>query len=201
MIISSYLWLTCLFSIIPIPFFCALHVNIILSGHPAFLYEIIIWLGANNKEDITSRTDLDIIPLNIKSTDGIIESESALNRLFLLKQMHHITQYIMTSSESPIRYNTNPSSDHHPNHVLGIFIIMNAKHPNLPICSVISANLLFHLLLNSSLFLTAKIILGIIIIATKAIPKILTYSIPMLCVRLSGYFYPWRLLLPADSFL
>ena len=33
---------------------------------------------------------------------------------------------------STIRYSANASSDHHPNQVPGILIIMNPKHPNLP---------------------------------------------------------------------
>ncbi len=45
---------------------------------------------------------------------------------------------------STIRYTANASSDHHPNQVPGILIIMNPKQPNLPTCSVTSTYLLFH---------------------------------------------------------
>ena len=68
---------------------------------------------------------------------------------------------------STIRYSANASSDHHPNQVPGILIIMNPKQPNLPTCSVTSTYLLFHLLSNPSLHLIANTTLGIIMTAIK----------------------------------
>ena len=61
---------------------------------------------------------------------------------------------------STIRYSANASSDHHPNQVPGILIIMNPKQPNLSTCSVTSTYLLFHLLSNPSLHLIANINIG-----------------------------------------
>ena len=58
----------------------------------AFLYESMIWLGAKIIDVIISSTDRLIIPLNRNSTDGIIESASALKTLLFLKQMIHIRQ-------------------------------------------------------------------------------------------------------------
>lgn len=78
---------------------------------------------------------------------------------------------------STIRYSANASSDHHPNQVLGILIIMNPKQPNLPTCSVTSTYLLFHLLSNPSLHLIANTTLGIIMTAIKISPKTLNHSI------------------------
>ena len=78
---------------------------------------------------------------------------------------------------STIRYSANASSDHHPNQVPGILIIMNPKQPNLPTCSVTSAYLLFHLLSNPSLHLIANTTLGIIMTAIKISPKTLNHSI------------------------
>ena len=78
---------------------------------------------------------------------------------------------------STIRYSANASSDHHPNQVPGILIIMNPKQPNLPTCSVTSTYLLFHLLSNPSLHLIANTTLGIIMTAIKISPKILNHSI------------------------
>ena len=78
---------------------------------------------------------------------------------------------------STIRYSANVSSDHHPNQVPGILIIMNPKQPNLPTCSVTSTYLLFHLLSNPSLHLIANTTLGIIMTAIKISPKTLNHSI------------------------
>ena len=78
---------------------------------------------------------------------------------------------------STIRYSANASSDHHPNQVPGILIIMNPKQPNLPTCSVTSTYLLFHLLSNPSLHLIANTTLGIIMTAIKISPKTLSHSI------------------------
>ena len=78
---------------------------------------------------------------------------------------------------STIRYSANASSDHHPNQVPGILIIMNPKQPNLPTCSVNSTYLLFHLLSNPSLHLIANTTLGIIMTAIKISPKTLNHSI------------------------
>ena len=78
---------------------------------------------------------------------------------------------------STIRYSANVSSDHHPNQVPGILIIMNPKQPNLPICSMHSTYLLFHLLLKPSLHLIANTILGIIMTTRKISPKTLNHSI------------------------
>ena len=78
---------------------------------------------------------------------------------------------------STIRYSANASSDHHPNQVPGILIIMNPKQPNLPTCSVTSTYLLFHLLSNPSLHLIANTTLGIIMTAIKISPKTLNHSI------------------------
>ena len=77
---------------------------------------------------------------------------------------------------STIRYSANASSDHHPNQVPGILIIMNPKQPNLPTCSVTSTYLLFHLLSNPSLHLIANTTLGIIMTAIKISPKTLNHS-------------------------
>ena len=78
---------------------------------------------------------------------------------------------------STIRYTANVSSDHHPNQVPGILIIMNPKQPNLHTCSVTSTYLLFHLLSNPSLHLIANTTLGIIMTAIKISPKTLNHSI------------------------
>lgn len=78
---------------------------------------------------------------------------------------------------STIKYSTNASSDHNPNQVPGILIIMNPKQPNLPTCSVTSTYLLFHLLSNPSLHLIANTTLGIIMTAIKISPKTLNHSI------------------------
>lgn len=78
---------------------------------------------------------------------------------------------------STIRYSANASSDHHPNQVPGILIIMNPKQPNLPTCSVTSTYLLFHVLSNPSLHLIANTTLGIIMTAIKISPKTLNHSI------------------------
>ena len=78
---------------------------------------------------------------------------------------------------STIRYSANASSDHHPNQVPGILIIMNPKQPDLPTCSVTSTYLLFHLLSNPSLHLIANTTLGIIMTAIKISPKTLNHSI------------------------
>ena len=78
---------------------------------------------------------------------------------------------------STIRYTANVSSDHHPNQVPGILIIMNPKQPNLPTCSVTSTYLLFYLLSNPSLHLIANTTLGIIMTAIKISPKTLNHSI------------------------
>ena len=76
-----------------------------------------------------------------------------------------------------IRYIANTSSDHHPNHVPGMLIIINPKHPTLPICSIISTNLLFHLFSKPSLIFNAYIIFGIIIISINITPNMLIHSI------------------------
>ena len=78
---------------------------------------------------------------------------------------------------STIRYSANASSDHHPNQVPGILIIMNPKQPNLPTCSVTSTYLLFHVLSNPSLHLIANTTLGIIMTAIKISPITLNHSI------------------------
>lgn len=78
---------------------------------------------------------------------------------------------------STIRHSANVSSDHHPNQVPGILIIMNPKQPNLPTCSMHSTYLLFHLLLKPSLHLIANTILGIIMTTRKISPKTLNHSI------------------------
>ena len=78
---------------------------------------------------------------------------------------------------STIRYSANASSDHHPNQVPGILIIIDPKQPNLPTCSVTSTYLLFHLLSNPSLHLIANTTLGIIMTAIKISPKTLNRSI------------------------
>ena len=71
----------------------------------------------------------------------------------------------------------NASSDHHPNYVPGMLIIIKPKQPNLPICSATSINLLLHLFSKPSLHLIAKIILGIIMTAIIISPNIFSQSI------------------------
>lgn len=99
---------------------------------------------------------------------------------------------------STIRYSANASSDHHPNQVPGILIIMNPKQPNLPTCSVTSTYLLFHLLSNPSLHLIANTTLGIIMTAIKISPKTLNHSIlstitnPELSVSVYHAFSPQK---------
>ena len=128
--------------------------------------------------DATSnKIDRLIIPLNKNSTEGITDSASALNILLFLKQMIQITQYAITNVVSTIRYMANASSDHHPNHVPGIFTIINIKHPNLPVCSATSTNLFFHLFFKPSLHLIAKIKFGIIITAIIINPNTFNHSI------------------------
>ena len=78
---------------------------------------------------------------------------------------------------STIRYSANASSDHHPNQVPGILIIIKPKQPNLPICSATSINLLLHLFSKPSLHLIAKIILGIIMTAIIISPNIFNQPI------------------------
>ena len=89
---------------------------------------------------------------------------------------------------STIRYSANASSDHHPNQVPGILIIMNPKQPNLPTCSVTSTYLLFHLLSNPSLHLIANTTLGIIMTAIKISPKTLNHSILSTITNFDLYF-------------
>ena len=98
--------------------------------HFAFLYESKIWLGANNIAAISNRIDLLIIPLNKNKTEGITDSASDLNMLLFLKQIIQIAQYNTTNIVSTIRYMANASSDHHPNHVPGMLIIIKQKQPN-----------------------------------------------------------------------
>ena len=145
--------------------------------HFAFLYESKIWLGANNIAAISNRIDRLIIPLNKNKTEGITDSASALNMLLFLKQIIQIAQYNTTNIVSTIRYMANASSDHHPNHVPGMLIIIKPKQPNLPICSATSINLLLHLFSKPSLHLIAKIILGIIMTAIIISPNIFNQSI------------------------
>jgi hypothetical protein len=145
--------------------------------HFAFLYESRIWLGANNIAAISNRTDRLIIPLNKNKTEGITDSASALNMLLFLKQIVQIAQYNTTNIVSTIRYMANASSDHHPNHVPGMLIIIKPKQPNLPICSATSINLLLHLFSKPSLHLIAKIILGIIMTAIIISPNIFNQPI------------------------
>ena len=90
---------------------------------------------------------------------------------------------------STIRYTANVSSDHHPNQVPGILIIMNPKQPNLPTCSVTSTYLLFHLLSNPSLHLIANTTLGIIMTAIKISPKTLNHSILSTITNLKLYHH------------
>ena len=78
---------------------------------------------------------------------------------------------------STIRYSAKASSDHHPNQVPGILIIINPKQPNLPTCSITSTYLFFHLMSKPSLHLIANIILGIKMMTIKISPKILNHSI------------------------
>lgn len=111
---------------------------------------------------------------------------------------------------STIRYSANASSDHHPNQVPGILIIMNPKQPNLPTCSVTSTYLLFHLLSNPSLHLIANTTLGIIMTAIKISPKTLNHSILSTITNFDLFkpydrrfarFGLWRLRLLQGSFL
>ena len=93
---------------------------------------------------------------------------------------------------STIRYSANASSDHHPNQVPGILIIIKPKQPNLPICSATSINLLLHLFSKPSLHLIAKIILGIIMTAIIISPNIFNqpiYSSAISNLSLSSYPY------------
>ena len=145
--------------------------------HFAFLYESRIWFGANNIAAISKRIDRLIIPLNKNKTEGITDSASALNMLLFLKQIIQIAQYNTTNIVSTIRYMANASSDHHPNHVPGMLIIIKPKQPSLPICSATSINLLLHLFSKPSLHLIAKIILGIIMTAIIISPNIFNQSI------------------------
>ena len=64
----------------------------ICKYHFTFLYEITIWLGANNTDAIINSTDLLIIPLNKNNIEGIIESANALKTLFFLKHIIQIAQ-------------------------------------------------------------------------------------------------------------
>lgn len=151
--------------------------------HFAFLYEIKMWLGANRIAETISATEPLTIPLNKNIADGITESAIARNTLFFLKQTIHTAQYSRTSALSTIKYSSNnsskhkQSSEHHPNHVPGMLTIIKAKHPNLPICSMISTHLFFHLFSKPSLHLTANTMFGIIMTAIKISPKMLIYSI------------------------
>lgn len=60
-----------------------------------FLYEINMCVGANNIDEIINNIDLLNIPLNKKTTDGIIDSANALKTVFFLKHIIQITQYAM----------------------------------------------------------------------------------------------------------
>ena len=62
------------------------------KSHFTFLYEIIIWLGANNIDAIINSTDLLIIPLNKNIIEGMIESANALKTPLLLKHIIQIVQ-------------------------------------------------------------------------------------------------------------
>lgn len=128
-----------------------------------------------------------IIPLNKNSTEGITDNASALNILLFLKQMIQITQYAVTNVVSTIRYMANASSDHHPNHVPGIFTIINIKHPNLPVCSANSTILFFHLFFKPSLHLISKIIFGIIMTAIIIDPN--TFNQPIY----SSTYFVWHI--------
>lgn len=46
-----------------------------------------MWLGANSKAVIVSKIEPVTIPLNKNSTEGIIDSASALKTLLFLKQI------------------------------------------------------------------------------------------------------------------
>lgn len=101
---------------------------------------------------------------------------------------------------STIRYSANASSDHHPNQVPGILIIMNPKQPNLPTCSVTSTYLLFHVLSNPSLHLIANTTLGIIMTAIKISPKTLNHSILSTITNFDFLNSPnWKLLIAVSE--
>ena len=75
------------------------------------------------------------------------------------------------------RYIAKASSNHQPNQVPGILIIINPKQPNLPICSTISTALLFHLFSKPFLHFNAYVMFGIIIITMNTVPKTFIHSI------------------------
>lgn len=54
-------------------------------------------------EKIISSIEQSIIPLNRNISEGIIESDNALNTLFLFQQIIQIIQYIITKKLSIIR--------------------------------------------------------------------------------------------------
>ena len=54
-------------------------------------------------EQIISSIEQSIIPLNRNISEGIIESDNALNTLFLFQQIIQIIQYIITKKLSIIR--------------------------------------------------------------------------------------------------
>lgn len=135
-----------------------------------FFTLIIIWHGANISANNVSSTERLIIPLKRKITDGITDSDSARNRLFLRKHTAQIMQYAAVITVLAIRYTAKALSDQKPIAVYGIFIIIVAKQPYLPICSKVSTALLLHVFTKPSLHFMAKIMLGIIITAIKARP-------------------------------
>ena len=51
-----------------------------------------MWQGANKRAAAVKSTDRESTPLNKNSSDGIIESASALKMLLFLKQTAQITQ-------------------------------------------------------------------------------------------------------------
>ena len=70
-----------------------------------------MWLGANRiAETVRSRERL-VIPLNRNIADGIMESESARNKLLFLKQKIQIAQYNAARTESTARYAAKIFSD------------------------------------------------------------------------------------------
>ena len=57
-----------------------------------FLYDSRIWDGANKSEDRISNIDLESIPLDKNKTDGIIESDNALEILSFFQRIIHNAQ-------------------------------------------------------------------------------------------------------------
>ena len=114
-----------------------------------------MWHGAKITTETTNNIDLLMIPLNKNISDGKTDNANARNTVFFLKQIIQMIQYINTMAVFATRYTANASSDHQPEQVPGMLIIIKPKQPNRPICSNNSTVLFCHLFAKPSLHFMA----------------------------------------------